>query len=248
MDKKLIIEAYSDLVSPTAKELGITLKELTNVVLKPVRGIIWGFDTIIEYIKVELLNYFAERNIDISKINPNFDKSIVVPTIEALRYTKDDIKQMFIHLLGASLCKETSEFVHPAFVEILKQMTSDEAKIIKQLPKKSLYEPIIDIEVQKAQINGIFTVFSNFSVIADEAGCEYPEKGHIYINNLLRLGLVDVPPSSYLIDDWRYEKIFNNKYFNKQNNIASQYGKVTYRKKMVGLTSLGFDLQTIVTS
>lgn len=237
-----IDDIYNRGLQPAVTELGIGLKNAVKLALAPINGLAWGYDLIAEYIKSGLLAYFEKRKIDKDKIVPP-DIATAIPAIEAMRYTKDEIKTMLLNLLGASMNSDTSEFVHPAFVEILKQMTSDEAKILNQLPNVLLHEPIMDITVEKPQKDGSFTVFNSVGVIGEEANCEFPNRLPLYLTNLTRLGLVEMPENSGLADDWRYDKIRKSPSFIEKIELAQKEGEVFVIKKMVGITALGADLR-----
>ena len=237
-----IDDAYNSGLKPAVTELGIGLKNAVKLALAPINGLAWGYDMIAEYVKRELLVYFEKRKIDKDKIVPP-DIATAIPAIEAMRYTRDEIRTMLLNLLGASMNIDTSEFVHPAFVEILKQMTPDEAKILNQLPKMLLYEPIIDIAVEKPQKDGKFTIFNSVGIIGEEANCEFPDRLPLYLTNLTRLGLVEIPENSGLADDWRYDKIRKSPSYLNMVKVAEKNGKVFFLKKMVGITALGADLR-----
>jgi len=59
------------------------------------------------------------------------DPSIAGSIIEALKLTveKESLRELYSNLLAKSMNIDTAQNAHPAFVEILKQLTSDEAKI-----------------------------------------------------------------------------------------------------------------------
>lgn len=61
---------------------------------------------------------------------------VAVPIVEAMRYTshKEELREMFTNLLGAAMNADSID-AHPAFVDIIKQLSPDEGKIIKYLYK-----------------------------------------------------------------------------------------------------------------
>ena len=165
---------------------------------------------------------------------------VAVPAIEAMSYTidNDEIRELFANLLISSMIAETKPFVHPAFSEIIKQLTPDEAKILKMIPIKQDFrpgEPIVDICYKKDNQEGNFTFFSNLGVIGFESECEYPKNISTYINNLCRLGVIEIP-SYGLADTWRYKKITDSEFFAE---VVSQLENYSIRNKMFRLTDLG---------
>ena len=80
---------------------------------------------------VAIPEYFQKRKIKKEKIiSP--DPAIAVPVVEAMRYTshKEELRQMFTNLLGEAMNADSTDD-HPAFVNIIKQLSPDEGKMIK---------------------------------------------------------------------------------------------------------------------
>ncbi len=241
-------KVYDDVLHPALSEVGHALQGTVRVCLAPISAMVWSYDKIAAYLDEAIPRYFEERKILKDKIvSP--DPAIAVPAIEALRYAnKDIIKEMFVNILGASMNVETANFVHPSFVEIIRQITPDEAKILKQLPAKGLCEPLVDVEIEKDNVEGRFVVYSNYGVIGYEADCEYPEKISLYVDNLKRLALVKIPENTFLIDEWRYEKIVNSVHYKDIVEEVKKEGEVFCVKRMIGLTDYGMRLREICLS
>lgn len=249
MGKKIPIDkVYDDLLHPAISQVGDTLKGTVELAVAPLTGMIWGYHKIADYLDEAIPRYFEERRISKKKIiSPDID--IAVPVMEALRYAnKNIIKEMFVNILGASMNLDTCDFVHPSFVEIIKQLTPDEAKILKVLPEKGLCEPLVDIEVEKKEVKGRFVLYNNYGILGYEAGCDNPDRISLYIDNLQRLALVKVPEQSFLIDEWRYDKIVNSEGYKSLFKTAELDGEVFYVKRMIGLTDYGAQLKEICLS
>lgn len=63
------------------------------------------------------------------------DMQIVAPALEASKYCveKDDLRKMFSNLISKSLNSETKQYVHPQFVNIISQLSSYDADVIKNI-------------------------------------------------------------------------------------------------------------------
>src|SRR5438045_457064 len=61
------------------------------------------------------------------------DPRIAAPVVQALTYSmsNDTIRQMYANLLAAAMQTDTKEDAHPAFVEIIKQMTPVDARVLE---------------------------------------------------------------------------------------------------------------------
>lgn len=62
-------------------------------------------------------------------------ESIIAPTLEAAKYRidTDEIRSMFINLIVSSVDDKTSSSVHPAYIEIIKNLSADDALALQIL-------------------------------------------------------------------------------------------------------------------
>lgn len=177
----LLADIYNDAAHPALSEVGKAIQGLTRIALAPITGMVWGYEKISEYLDFVIPKYFEDRKIKKKNIiTPEL--SIAVPTIEAMRYTSNhqELRQMFTNLLAASMNKETAEMIHPAFVEIIKQISPKESVFLKYL--KDYRKALIDYECAAGFFN------KNIIEICDDFKNEDTES---YINNFIRLGLFD---------------------------------------------------------
>lgn len=196
---KGIVEAipiYEDMVQPAAKELGkglVTIVKTVNLALAPLEGVVWGY----EKIKAHFLPKVEDRLKNVSPndiVTPKI--SVAGPIIEALRYTgaEESLSDLYANLLATSMDKNTAINAHPAFTEIIKQLTPDEAKLISLFPNISSI-PLIDITRKDNSKNrgSYITRYSNHSNFGESAECEHLSLVPAYIDNLIRLGLIEIP-------------------------------------------------------
>lgn len=188
------IPIYQDLVQPAAKELGKNLgttAKLITVVLSPVRGLIWGYEQIEEYLTQTLkekLNKTPAENI----VPP--PTIIAGPVFESIRFCSDeiDLREMFSNLLANSMDSESMHMAHPAFVGIIKNLSTDEAKILKYITRNHRITayPAIDQAAHFASNNGQTIIARHVSSIGQSAGCDSLSLTSIYLDNLIRLGIL----------------------------------------------------------
>lgn len=89
---------------------------------------------------------------------------------------------------------------HPAFGDILAQLTPDEARIVRFLAVAGP-QPSIDIRTKTLFQIGSERLAAGINMIAEMAGCRWPEFDDRYLVNLNRLGLVRF--STEPVDDYR---------------------------------------------
>ena len=124
---------------------------------------------------------------------------------------------------------------HPAFVDIIKQLCSDECKMLKQLRTDDVM-PMIKQRLS-LQGNGEIDIGPYFSDICYLANCEYPQKFPEYLDNLHRLGLVVIEYDRHLTNDKYYVDLLNNSNYIKA--VPTQNEKIIERKSMYKLSDMG---------
>jgi hypothetical protein len=113
---------------------------------------------------------------------------------------------MYANLLAAAMDKNTADGAHPAFVEIIKQLTSDEAKLIAYF-LEPLPFPLLTVRADKIAGRGGYDVAVNVSLFGDQAGLSIPKLVPAYLDNLCRLGLIDIQPKYSYIDETIYAEL-----------------------------------------
>jgi len=192
------VPVYEDVAQPAAQELGKALQTVAKTVhiaLAPVSALVWGYDQIKEFVSTKVADRL--RNIppeDIITPKPN----VAGPALESLRYTghEPSLSDLYANLLAAAMDKRTAEGAHPAFVEIIKQLTPDEAKLVA-LFKGPRALPLLNVrweyKTPTPEKSGGDDVLVNFSLLGQEVGVEFLHLTPTYLDNLCRLGLAEIP-------------------------------------------------------
>jgi len=239
------VPIYQDAISPAAKELGkalTTVAKSVHIALLPVSALVWGYEQIKEYISIKLaekLKNTPDQDIITPKTN------IAGPTLEALRFTghEDSLREMYANLLATSMDVITATLAYPSFVEIIKQMTSDEAKLMKLFSIKKAF-PLISIRMVVANNDsgaGGVDILRNFSFLGDEAGCENRKLVDAYLDNLCRLGLIDIPSNFQYTKIGIYKSLENHPVIKKCINKIEVHPnkKHIIERKGIRVTKLG---------
>jgi|GEM_PF-641617 len=189
---KGIVEAvpvYQDALQPAAKEVGAALQTLAktiHVALAPLSGLIWGYERIKDYLEQALTEKL--RDVPHERIvTPN--PAVAGPAVEALRFAANEpsLRELYANLLATSMDADTARNAHPAFVEIIRQMTADEARIIAWA---ALGERCALEEWGASTSDGRrIELRSRYYSLAEKAGVSFQELVPSYYDNLSRLGL-----------------------------------------------------------
>ncbi|MCX6584087.1 MAG: DUF4393 domain-containing protein [Candidatus Aminicenantes bacterium] len=230
---------YDDALHPIAAEAGKalgTLGKAVNVALAPLLGLVWSGEQIVKYVSETIGQKLRERNVPIERIQTP-DPDIAVPALAALRYSK--LRENYANLLATSMDSAVSNQAHPAFVEILKQLTPDEAKIIEFLPRVGLSEPLAELGYTVSMEKGHFTIIRHIGTLAFDAKCDNPDWLPKYVDNLCRLGLTEIPPMTKLAEDFRYDRIKELDLVKKTEQEIPKGSIFDFTPKMIGLTVFG---------
>ena len=101
---------------------------------------------------------------------------------------ESEVRELYASLLANSMNKVVKDGVHPAFIEIIKQLSPDEAKILRYMSIFSSV-PTISLRAENKAQSGI-TVINCFSNIGELMKCEKPYDIGKYFDNLERLGVI----------------------------------------------------------
>jgi hypothetical protein len=180
-------EFYADAISPGAKvagQIGEDLLKAIQIALAPVQLAGVGQDRFRRFID-------KSRN----RVSPEMQvlpaPQIIGPILEGIRYEPEDtpVDEMFSQLLSSAMDKKRMENAHPAFVEIIKQLSSDEAILLVALsvrPRRHHFRVPYDSEKQ---------VWGGPSEIGlDERPTELlsmPTNFDLYVTHLFNLGLAE---------------------------------------------------------
>lgn len=197
-------------------------------------------DKIIEIIR-EVLNNIPNDK----KIKP--DIRVFVPLLQQLSYSMNEnyIKEIYKKMLESTMNSDKASIVHPSFINILSQLSSDEIKILDALPLSTLnFEPLISMNMIIGKKGTEITKVKYFSDIG-YGKCQYPSNICKYIENLERLKLIEIPYGKKLANENLYKRLIEHpalesiRSHNKLNNeieIVYKYDKMYYT-----LTSFGMD-------
>ncbi len=241
--KNLAVPVYNDIVHPAAVEIGKglqTVAKTIHIALAPVSALIWGYERIAEHLTARLTEKLAGTPPE-RIVPPHIN--VAGPAIEAMRFTGDieTLREMYASLLAASMDTATRNDAHPAFVEIIRQLVPDEARILAHI-SNGHRRPVINIDVMNlGPDGGTVTAARWISMIDEQAGLDSPERAPIYFDNLNRLGLTEIPAMIGLTKPGLYDELENHpNVLAVRRDIDAREGyRSQLERRFVALTSLG---------
>ena len=239
-----IKEVYSDLFSPGFKKVGNALEtalESATLIFLPLK--LLNEKTKIRFQK-HLKNYSIKLT-DVQELtNINVQEYIGVPILDKFTLLDENsLSEAFINLLTKASFEETLGFAHPAFINVLNNISQDEAKILFNL-KNAERIPYIDIyfhryveqiekprhfderrpkspEELKEMINYNYQDREdrylkyawNLTGIEFLIKLDFPDQIDIYIENLEKLGIIVKETNLYANSDKTIYAKFINEYY-----------------------------------
>jgi hypothetical protein len=132
--KERAAEFYDDALKPAAREsggaLGAVVGLFNHVVLYPIKKANLTFRYKLEEFERDLRTKIEQIPED--KIVPP-PLAIAGPTLEALKYTLEveELREMYLELIASAMNADKSLASHPAFVEVIKAMSSLDAQVFR---------------------------------------------------------------------------------------------------------------------
>lgn len=217
--KKIAPAIYKDALSPAFKKLGKFGEDIVSTIRLVAFPIQYGalFQKRLEQHLQKILSKIPK-----DKLTFPHD-AIQIPILEQLKnYDKNEmhneaiIAEMYQNLLASSYHKNTSKLVHPRFVKIISELSTDEGLLFKTIGlnknkyvfymgdlnerklyiKQNNFKSIFQYDTTDKQINrnNIYTYYDIIGINLDNL--INPDYAGMYIDNLQNLGLITFQSSS----------------------------------------------------
>ena len=229
-------DLYDDSLKPTVQESGKVLSLIPrtiNAALVPLRKWIANKEYNLaetEKLLSQKLEHIGEEKI----VTP--EAYVAVPAIQAISYSMDneELRNLYANLLAKSMNIDTKGYVHPAYVEIIKQMSPLDAMVLKDIYESEI-TPIIHLFIKDTKggefqhkYNITWMTFANYNDIC------------ISLNNLIRLGLIEISNDHHYINDVTYKFVRETKAYDalKAELEAINEGDIGEAKRYIKKTAL----------
>lgn len=211
-------------------ESAVIISKTVKNCLLPLAAVNYAFDKARIYFEKIFAKDLEEKTQTIPSekiIEPK--PSIAGPALQGLAFCHEevDLKEMYLHLLSSAMNSDKAEQNHPAFVEIIKQLTATEAQLLRLFIKNDVPEIIGRViyksEATREHIAGKKHILSLY--IGEDP--YYNDNIPSYIENWVRLGLIYVSYEAHLLPE-RYELLESRKEYIEDVSEAPQ----TYKKEL----------------
>lgn len=225
--KELAKDIYQDGLQPATKEIGKalgTIVGLANAILLPVE------------IANKCLGYKAKEFL--ADLEPKIENipeekrqepplMIAGPVLEGLKYNdNEDLREMFLNLLAASMNSDTAENAHPSYVETIKQLSPLDAKIFREIYLAEQFA-CVHLNLRIKGTERVYTDAFPDYFLNELYNLADPFLMSSSIQNIIRLGLINYLMKIQMMG-YNYSKIRENPYVLDRIEHYNQYEKEVF--------------------
>jgi len=207
----LLVEIYGDLAKPGVRQAGKALESiigLGNTILWPIA---WAN---------ERSRIYLERNLELyrQRLSEIPEEKIVavapeigVPIAEKLSYVADArLSELYVTLLAKASASDTVSVAHPSFVNVINNLSPDEAQLLEYFSKSSDGLPFVTA-------NRVDTKTGEYGVSGDllvtdgiRKDLHFPDNVPAYLSNFEGLGLIQVFRDRRIADTPAYDELISH--------------------------------------
>lgn len=183
-------DAYDDALKPGVKQVGTLVEDLTKVILLGLAPV--------QFVAALQDRYRAFLDTSIRRV-PEPDRvlpapQILGPVLEGIKYEPEDspISEMFSQLLSSSMDRSRVQNAHPAFSQIVRQLSQDEATFLNSMWRLLNEEHRFYRQQFTKDFDRETATFNNTQMEVDELprqSLNFPENVEFYGQHLHALGV-----------------------------------------------------------
>lgn len=219
---------YEDALQPTVQEVGKLVARIPRAINAAFSGLDkWMLNR--EYNVEETKKLLEQKLKDVKPekiVTP--DAYVAIPAIQAISYSMNSkaLRNLYANLLAKSMNTDTKNFVHPAFVEIINQLSPLDAAAINELKYLCVSQPLIRIFACKKRptsnkrmsIHNMtqfgnakikIPLFSHYSLPIAGTKATAKQRGFV-LQNLNRLGLINIDYREHILEATQYKKLYEH--------------------------------------
>lgn len=218
--------AFGELVklgkeSPEAREAGAyaaksvkIIAQTIHTVLLPLAAANYGAQKFSDYMRSRFAPELQERLDSVPEENIIEPRAVLAgPALDALVYAHedDDLRRLYLSLLASAMDSRIADDAHPAFIELLRQVDSDEIAYLRAVYQGvSGITPIARLRLTSKDGSGSVDAATHVLDWREAGAAFVPPRSATYVDNWVRLGLVEVMYDTHLTAlgayDWVTER------------------------------------------
>lgn len=203
----LLVEIYGDLAKPGVKQVGRAL----DTVIGLGNTLLWPIALANEKSRIALEKNLENYRKEMEKVPEEkvvgVSPEVGVPVAEKLSYVADDrLSGLYVKLLATASNAETVGNAHPSFVNVINNMSPDEARLLDYFVTRSTL-PFVKAKAVVPKLGSHSFVSGPITSPEAIVGLAFPENIDAYLSNLQGLGLLEVSDDKWLSDESVYASL-----------------------------------------
>lgn len=250
------LAVYQDAAQPSVRVVGKAVAQCVSLFATPVGRMAEIFEKNLQKY-IDKLEGLREEEI----VSP--DSRILVPILERLRYTDDEmVSDYYAQILATASTAEQAKKVSIAFIEILNRLCADELKVLefinsednKVLLANNTAEgqwksftgilPVINVHINQKG-GGYLLAIKNLSYITDKIKLSCPNNFNMYLDNMFALGLLLKPAMVRVHDNDIYNFLKQKPVIKEVEKLLTEGQSIGYDEARIETTELGRQLLQI---
>lgn len=228
------------------KKIGKSLATIATTIenaLLPLAALNFGIQKAKEYFSGPFQTEFAEKISEIPPENLVDPKpSVAGPALQGLTFALDEanLKEMYLNLLKTSVDNRISSNAHPSFVEVIKQLSSEDAMILQKISHVWGVGQIVRIK-KNLSSGGYATIEKYVIEFFDpitKKNLFFPQFEKVF-ENWQRLGLVEADYSRTAFIENSYAWVENNPRFIQLKAECEPENNIDFERGVYEITKFG---------
>ena len=232
-------------------EASLTISKAINNVLLPLAAINFAFDKAKKYFSERFAQDLSDKAKKIPGeflVDPKL--SIAGGALQGLAFVHEDaaLRELFLNLIATSMDSRKSRDAHPAFVEVIKQLDSQEAQFLIDflVSSSSPLGPIASL--RKKEGGGYVDIKRHvLNFIDSQTGLPQEVPGMtLMVENWVRLGLVEIQYGPVLGGGVKYDWIESRPEFLSAKQDSAHRKKIYWEKGFIRVTDFGMSFSRAI--
>lgn len=229
----------------------LTVTTAINNGLAPLAAVNFAIKKFYDYFETRFNSDLSEKLKDVPNRSIVAPKaSIAGPALQGLAFSfeEPDLKELYLSLLASAMDARVSDDAHPAFVEIIRQLTSEEARLLRIILATPNSIPVVEFRLAMPQPTpGYRTLLRHVIPLADEENPSENPRISAMVDNWIRLGLVMVDYSKWVVGEDQYAWVESTpEPVRLRSQHETEANKVTVQQGILGRTAFGLQFATAV--
>ena len=240
-EQGLLTQIYGDLAKPGVSQAGKAL----STVLGLGNTMLWPIQLLNERARIALeanLERYREKVAQIpdEKISP-VPPEVGVPIAEKLSYVSDpDLRELYTNLLAKASSTDTQSQAHPSFVNVLNNLSPDEAQLVRQFQRQAGAIPFITAKFVNPTKNHWLQLVDVHFELLPETKIAFPANLPAYVSNLEGLGLIDIRRDIFVVPETVYQPLENELESRFKGNAPADFSLFRCERGRIEVTRFGW--------